>query len=231
MTCEPRNWSRNPMPQVQNWRIPRLREVVIVKFMLRTLAAAALVVSATNVGQCATAGSRSSGQGAAAGSRLSSKKPPAGTTPVESTLAHVLAQQISKPKVALRKGAPHTAAAAAGQKGGVAGDPHKGVAGDPQKGGVVAAQKGRALAAVMPMQHAPAAGVLRAAPPATHVLPAVSRPPAIQVKPPPATMAHDGALSGARIKPHPSALVALGGAETGKGTAVINGASVRPKGH
>jgi hypothetical protein len=203
-----------------------------VKFVLRTLAAAALVVSATNVGQCATAGSKSSGQGATAGSRLSSKKPPAGTTPVESTLAHVLAQQISKPKVALRKGAPHTSAAAAGRKKGVAGDPHKGAAGDPQKGGMAAAaQKGGALAAVMPMQHAPAAGVLRAPVRATHVFPAVSRPPAFQVKPPPASAAQGGAISGASIKPHPSTLVALGGAETGKGTAHINGTGVRPKSH
>jgi hypothetical protein len=121
--------------------------------------------------------------------RLSSKNPPAGTTPVESMLADVLAQQMA------------------------------------------AAQKGGALAAVMPMQHAPAVGVLRGAIPATRMLPAVSRPPAFQVKPPPATAAQGGAISGTSIKPHPSALVAVGGAETGKGTAHINGTSVRPKSH
>jgi hypothetical protein len=96
---------------------------------------------------------------------------------------------------------------------------------------MAAAQKGGALAAVMPMQHAPAVGVLRGAIPATRMLPAVSRPPAFQVKPPPATAAQGGAISGTSIKPHASALVALRGAETGKGTAHINGTSVRPKSH
>jgi hypothetical protein len=215
-----------------------------VKFVLRTLAAAALVVSAANVGHCATASSRpatassqgatATSQGATASSKLatvSSKLHDKKLAEAVTRLVHLQLPKVSQPKVASRTGAAHTLAAAAGQKGGVAGDPHKGVAGDPQKGGVAAAQKGSALAAVMPMQHAPAAGVLRAPVRATHVLPAVSRPPAIQVKPPPATTAQGGALSGTSIRPHPSALVALGGAETGKGTAHINGASVRPKGH
>jgi len=216
-----------------------------MKFMLCVLAATSVVVLTANAGQGAMAsprlattssqGATASSQGATASSKLatvSSKLHDKKLAEAVTRLVHLQLPKVSQPKVASRTGAAHTLAAADPKKGGVAGDPHKGVAGDPQKGGVAAAQKGSALAAVMPMQHAPAAGVLPPAPvPATHVLPAVSRPPAIQVKPPPATTAQGGALSGASLKPHPSTLVALGGAETSKGTAHINGTSVRPKWH
>jgi hypothetical protein len=168
-----------------------------MKFILRTLAATAIVVLATDAGQ-----------GATAGSRLHDKKLAEAAT----RLAHLQLPKASKPKVASRYGAAHATSAGGTLKGGVA----------------AAAQKG-GVAAVMPMQHAPATGMLRAAAPAPRVLPPVSRPPAFQVKPPPATAAQGGAISGTGIKPHPSALAALGGPQTGKGTALIGGTSMRPK--
>jgi hypothetical protein len=47
----------------------------------------------------------------------------------------------------------------------------------------------------------------------------------------PASAAHDAVVSGTGIKHSTSALAALGGATTGKGAAVINGTSMRPKQH
>jgi hypothetical protein len=169
-----------------------------MKFILRTLAATAIMVLATDAGL-----------GATAGPRLHDKKLAEAAT----RLGHLQLPKASKPKVASRNRAAHATAAAGPRKGGLA----------------AAAQKAGALAAVMPMQHTPAVGGLRGAIPATRMLPTVSRPRAFQVKPPPATAAQGGAISGTRIKPHPSALVALGGAETGKGTALIGGTSMRPK--
>jgi hypothetical protein len=176
-----------------------------MKLILRTLAATAIVVLTADAGLGATAGSRL----ATASSRLHDKKLAEAAT----RLAHLQLPKASKPKVASRNGAAHATAAAVARKGGAA----------------APAQKGGALAAVMPMQHAPAAGVPRGAIPATRVLPTVSRPPAFQAKPPPATAAQGGAISGTGIKPHPSALAALGGPQTGKGTALIGGTSMRPK--
>jgi len=169
-----------------------------MKFILRALAATAIMVLASDAGL-----------GATAGPRLHNKKLAEAAT----RLTHLQLPKSSKPKVASKYGAAHTLAAASAQKGGLA----------------AAAQKGGALAAVMSMQHAPAAGVLRAAVPATRVRPAVSRLPAFQVKPPPAAAAEGGVLSGTSIRRHPSTLAALGGAETGKGTALIGGTSMRPK--
>jgi len=198
-----------------------------MRFVFCTLAAVALVVLATDVGQGATAaGSRSSSQGATAGSRLSSKKPPAGTTPVESTLARLFAKQMSKPKVALRKGATHARGEAGdAHKRAEAGDAHKrGEAGDAQKGGLVAAaaEKGGAPAPAFNMTGAGSAA---------RVPPAIPGPQGLHGAAAAAAATPGGAVSGVSIKPHPSALVALGGAVTGKGTAQISGANVRPKSH
>jgi hypothetical protein len=223
-----------------------LREEFIMKFMLRTLAATAIVVLATDAGQGATAGSRLAtassrpadvGQGATASSKLAtaiSRLHDKKVAEAAGRLTHLQLPKVSKPQVASRNRAAQTLAAADAKKGGVA------AAADAKKGGVVAAadakkvgvdaasdtkKEGVASAADTKKGSAAAAARVLAAVPAARVPPPLSAPPGLHAA------AHEGALSGASIKPHPSALVALGGAETGKGAAVINGASVRPKGH
>jgi len=195
-----------------------------MKFILRVLAAAALMVLATDVGQ-----------GAPARARATSNKPAAGTTPVEATLARHLAARASKPKVAQRKGPDHTSAARDAQRGGAARGAHKGgVETDAHERGVAAggaAQKGGGPITPMPVPGAPAVSA-RGVAPATHIPATRSGPPAFHVTPPPATAAREGAVSGTSIKPHISTLVTLGGAAvTGKGTAHISGTNMRPKTH
>jgi hypothetical protein len=225
---------------------PHLREEVIMKFLLRTLATTAIVVLATDAGQGATASSRLAttssrqanvGQGATASSKLAtaiSRLHDKKVAEAAGRLTHLQLPKGSKPQVASRNRAAQTLAAADAKKGGVAAgaDAKKGgvaAAADAKKGGLAAAtgalKGGVAATADAKKGGAAAAARVLAAIPAARVTPPVSAPPGLHAA------AREGALSGASIKPHPSALVALGGAETGKGAAVINGASVRPKGH
>jgi hypothetical protein len=156
-----------------------------LKFMLRTLAATALVVLAADV--CL---------GATPGARLFNKKPAAAIR-----LAHPLASKGGRLNSAPRNNAVRTATAVGVQKAG---------AGD----------------AAVATRNASSVNATVVAPAAT-----ASRAPAFRVTPPPGAAAHDGAVSGTGIKHSTSALVALGGATTGKGAAVINGMRMRPKQH
>jgi hypothetical protein len=229
-----------------------------MKFILRTLAATAIVVLATDAGQGATASSRPAtassrpadvGQGATASSKLAtaiSRLHDKKVAEAAARLTHLQLPKVSKPQVASRNHAAQTLAAADAKKGGVVAgtDAKKGslasgagaalkegvtAAGDAKKGslasGAGALKEGVAATADAKKGGAAAAARVLAAVPAARVPPPVSAPPGLHAA------AREGTLSGASIKPYPSALVALGGAETGKGAAVINGASVRPKGH
>jgi hypothetical protein len=196
-----------------------------MKFMLRTLAATAIVVLATDAGQGATAGSRL----ATASSGLHDKKLAEAAT----RLAHLQLPKGSKPKVASRNRTAQTPAAADARKGGLAaaaGAKKAGAAAaaDAKKGGLAAAagalKGGGAATSDAKKAGAAAAARVLAAVPAARVPPPVSAPPALH-----AAAAREGTLSGTGIKPHPSALAALGGAETGKSTGLIGGTSMRPK--
>jgi hypothetical protein len=195
-----------------------------MKFMLRTLAATAIVVLGTDAGQGATASSRL----ATASSGLHDKKLAEAAT----RLAHLQLPKVSKPKVASGNRTAQTLAAAHARKGDLAAAANAKKAGvaaaaDAKKGGLAAAtgalKGGVAATADAKKGGAAAAARVLAAIPAARVTPPVSAPPGLHAA------AREGALSGASIKPHPSALVALGGAETGKGTALIGGTSMRPK--
>ena len=159
-----------------------------MKFLLRTLAATALMVLAADV--CLGATARSS---------LISKKQEAAIR-----LAHPQAPRGGRLNRAPRNTAVHTATAADAQKAGAA-------------------------AAVVPMRNASTVNVTAAIPavPAAH---AALRAPVFRIMPPIAA-ANFGAVSGTGFKHSLSTLASVGGAATGKGTAVINGTSVRPKKH
>jgi hypothetical protein len=155
-----------------------------VKFMLRTLAATALMVLAADV--C---------QGATARSSLTSKQLKAATR-----LAHPQAPKGSRLNRVPRNTAVRTAPAASAQKTGTG-------------------------AAVVATRNASTVGATAAVP----GVPAVQAS-AFRVKPlPPVAADHDAVISGTGFKHSLSTLASVGGAATGKGTAVINGTSVRPK--
>jgi hypothetical protein len=165
------------------------QEEAILKFMLRTLIATALMVLAANVCLAATAGSS-----------LTSKQLKAAIRQAQ----HPQAPKGRQLKWAPRNNAVRTATAVDTQKAGVA-------------------------AAVVPMRNASIVNVTAAIPavPADH---AALRAPAFRVMPPPIAAANYGAVSGSSVKHSLSTLASVGGATTGKGTAIINGTSVvRPK--
>jgi hypothetical protein len=168
----------------RNRNVPHAQEEDILKFMLRTFAATALVVWTVDVGL-----------GATAGARLFSKKPVAAFR-----LAHPQASKSGRLSSAPRNNAVRTATAAGAQKAGAG----------------AAAVATRNASIVNATAAVPAAPALRG--------------PAFRGAPPPGAAAHDGAVSGTG-KHSTSTLAALGGSTTGKGTAVINGTSVRPKPH
>jgi hypothetical protein len=178
-----------------------------MKFALRPLAAAAMIMLATDAGQ-----------GASRVSLASGKKP------AVTHLAHPEPFRIARPKAAPKNGAGRPPAAAnvqkgtapaAGQKGGTSGAGQNG--GTPaaaQKGGAAAPNGG---APAMPMRTAPA-GNAPGAGPAARLSPPVPGSQGVRFAAPPTAAAHDGAVSGTNVKPHISALVPLGGGgECGKG--------------
>ena len=159
-----------------------------MKFMLRTLAATALMALAANV--CFAATARSS---------LISKKQEAAIR-----LTH---PQAPRGGAWLNRAPRNTAVRTAPS---------------------MDAQKAGAAAAVVPMRNASIVNVTAAIPavPADH---AALRAPVFRITPPPIAAAHDAVISGTGFKHSLSTLASVGGAATGKGTAVINGTSVRPK--
>ncbi|MGA3342784.1 MAG: hypothetical protein ABSD11_19840 [Methylocella sp.] len=178
-----------------------------MKFLLRTLAATALLVLAANVCFAATA----------ARSSLISKKQEAAIR-----LAHPQAPRGGRHNNVPRNGAARTATAADAQKAGTG--TGAGV------GAVAGAGTGvGAGTAAVSTRNASIVSATAAIP----AVPALAlRAPVFSVKPPPVAAVHDAVISGIGVKHATSTLAALGGAATGsKGTAVVNGTNVRPKKH
>jgi hypothetical protein len=171
--------------------------------MLRTLAATALMVLAADV--CFAATARSS---------LISKKQEAVIR-----LTHPQAPRGGRHNSVPRNGAARTATAADAQKAGTGTGVRTGVgAGAGVGAAAVTTRNASIVGATAVVPAAIAAPALRA--------------PAFSVKPPPVAAAHDAVISGIGVKHATSTLAAIGGAATGsKGTAVVNGANVRPKKH
>ena len=219
MTSERRIWQfRNPVHQAERGTPPHLQEEVVLRFVLRPLAATAIMVLATEASH-----------GASFASLVSGKKPAA------AHLAHAEPFKIARPKGAPKYGAAHAPAlknvlkGAAPQTGGPSGAGHNGGApGTAQNGGTPPAQNGSAPA--LPARTVPAFNMTGAGP-AARVPPAIPGPQGLHGGAAAATAAPGGAVSGVSIKPHPSALVALGGAVTGKGTAQLSGTNLGPKKH
>ncbi len=98
-------------------------------------------------------------------------------------------------------------------------------------------QKAGAAAAGVPMRNAPIVGATTAAVPGVLAVPAAPaaptalRAPVFRIAPPPVAAVHDAVISGTNVKHSLSTLASVGGAATGKGTAVVNGTSLRPKKH
>jgi hypothetical protein len=88
------------------------------------------------------------------------------------------------------------------------------------------AQKAGARAATAATRNASIVNITAVAPAAI-----ASRAQAFRGAPPSGAAAHDAVVSGISIKHSTSALAPLGGAPMGKGAAVINGTSMRPKQH
>ena len=179
-----------------------------MKFMLRTLAATALMVLAADVCFAATARSSVIGKKQAAAIRLAHPQEPRG------------GRHNSVP----RNGAARTATAADAQKAGTGAGTgavsHAGV--DARTGAGAAAVTTRNASIVS----------ATAVTPAAIAAPALRGAPVFSVTPPPIAAAHDAVISGIGVKHATSTLAALGGAATGsKGTAVVNGTNVRPKKH
>ncbi len=173
-----------------------------MKFMLRTLAATALMVLAADVCLGATARSSLISKKQEAAIRLTHPQAPRGGARLNR---------------APRNGAARTATAADAQKAGT---------------GTVAGPGTGAGAAAVTTRNASIVGATAVAPAAIAAPAAALRGPAFSVKPPPVAAAHDAVISGIGVKHATSTLAALGGAATGsKGTAAVNGTNVRPKKH
>jgi hypothetical protein len=159
-----------------------------VKFMLRTLAATALMVLAADVCHGATP----------THSSLTSKQLKAAIRQAQ----HPQAPKGRQLKWAPRNNAVRTAPAMDAQKAGIA-------------------------ATAVPTRNTSIVSATAAVP----VAPAHALAPAFHAKPlPPGAAIHDAVISGTGFKHSTSTLASVGGAATGKGTAVINGTSVvRPK--
>jgi len=178
-----------------------------VKFMLRAIAATALMVLAADV--CLGATARSS---------LISKKQ---ETAIR--LAHPKEPRGGRHNSVPRNGAARTATAADAQKAGTG-------AGTGTGTGVGAVAGTGAGAVAVTTRNASIVGAMAVAPAAV-AAPAL-RAPAFSVKPPPVAAVHDAVISGTNVKHSLSTLASVGGAATGsKGTAVVNGTNVRPKKH
>ncbi len=179
-----------------------------MKFMLRAIAATALMVLAADV--CLGATARSS---------LISKKQEAAIR-----LAHPKEPRGGRHNSVPRNGAARTATAADAQKAGTGTGTgavsHAGV--DAGTGAGAAAVTTRNASIVSATAVAPAA----------IAAPALRGAPVFRVTPPPIAAIHDAVISGIGVKHATSTLASVGGAATGsKGTAVVNGTNVRPKKH
>jgi len=92
-------------------------------------------------------------------------------------------------------------------------------------------QKAGAAAAAVPMRNTSIVGATTAAVPGVLAVPAAAaaptalRAPVFRIAPPPVAAVHDAVISGTNVKHSLSTLASVGGAATGKGTAVVNGTS------
>jgi len=220
--CERRVWrSSSPFHLTQDQR----REEVMMKFMLRMLAAMALATLTADVSLGAVISVVRSNK--TQGNKLGHEH---GQTPKSGqgrvTPKNNVIRSVTSPNG--QKSAASVLAAATGNRS--IADLRSSTSVTAAAGLPPARFKPASPATPMPLQGAPAIST-RAAAPATHIPATVSGPPAFRVTPSPATAAYGGTVSGTIIKPHTSTLAALGGAVTGKGTALLSGTGMRPKTH